>query len=144
MTFNLLYAGAVNPAGSWAERLPLVRDVLEGTGADVVALQEATVGQLHDLERVLTGFSIVPGPESGETRLPRVVQTATRLLRRQRRPPAHAREHPHPPHPIPHPHPPAGAGGATPPHHHHPLAHGGHVGHGAAHLPHFAHGYRRG
>jgi endonuclease/exonuclease/phosphatase family metal-dependent hydrolase len=80
MTFNLLYAAAVSPAGAWAERLPLVVDVLR-TGADVIALQEATAVQLADIERAETEYTVVPGPESGETRLPRLLQHAGKLLR---------------------------------------------------------------
>jgi len=118
LTFNLLYAGADNPAGSWSERLPLVLDVLR-SGADVVALQEATHVQLRDIEHALGGYGIVPGPESGETRMPRVIQSAGSLLRRVTRrrqrgrhhaPPqqaadaspgriVHAPAHPHPQHP---------------------------------------------
>jgi endonuclease/exonuclease/phosphatase family metal-dependent hydrolase len=99
MTFNLLYAGAVNPAGSWSERLPLVLDVLRA-GADVVALQEATALQLADIEREVKEFTVVRGPESGETRLPRILQHAGKLLRgrtvqREEAPPKHgAPRHP--------------------------------------------------
>jgi endonuclease/exonuclease/phosphatase family metal-dependent hydrolase len=102
MTFNLLYAGAVNPAGSWAERLPLVLDVLHA-GADVVALQEATSTQLADIERDVAGYTLIPGPESGETRLPRLMQRAGKLLRGAT---VRARETPvkHVPNPAHHPH----------------------------------------
>jgi endonuclease/exonuclease/phosphatase family metal-dependent hydrolase len=78
MTLNLLCAGAVNPAGPWSQRFPLVLDVLRA-GADIIALQEATATQLADIERELTDFSIIPGPESGEMRLPKMVHTMARL-----------------------------------------------------------------
>lgn len=77
LTLNLLYAGAVNPAGAWSVRLPLVLDVLR-SGADIIALQEATALQLHDLEHALPELTFVTGPESGETRMPRVLHRATR------------------------------------------------------------------
>jgi endonuclease/exonuclease/phosphatase family metal-dependent hydrolase len=80
MTFNLLFHGAVNPAGSWKARLPLVLDVLR-SGADIVAVQEANSIQLDDIERELTEFAIIPGPESGETRMPRSLHNIGRLLR---------------------------------------------------------------
>lgn len=81
LTLNLLYAGALNPAGAWSARLPLVLDVLR-SGADLIALQEATWPQLHDLQHALPEFTVVVGPPSGETRLPRALQHAPRLLRR--------------------------------------------------------------
>ena len=84
MTLNLLYAGAVNPAGTWPVRLPLVLDVLRASNAEIVAVQEATAPQLRDLEHALPEFTFVTGPESGETRLPRVLHRATRLLHRAR------------------------------------------------------------
>jgi endonuclease/exonuclease/phosphatase family metal-dependent hydrolase len=99
MTFNLLYHGAVNPAGSWKERLPLVLEVLRG-GADVVAMQEATAPQIADLEHELKEFTLISGPESGETRLPRIVQTAGRALRGVK----FRREAPSHPHNISHAH----------------------------------------
>ena len=77
MTLNLLYGGAVNPAGAWNARLPLVLDVLQ-TGADAIALQEATLPQIHAIERALPEFTVVTGPESGETRLPRFGRGADR------------------------------------------------------------------
>ncbi len=80
LTFNLLYHGAVNPAGAWDARLPLVLDVLRG-GADIIAVQEATSVQIADMEREMTAYALVSGPESGETRLPRSLQTAGRFLR---------------------------------------------------------------
>lgn len=80
MTFNLLYHGAVNPAGSWDARLPLVMEVIRA-GADIIAVQEATFLQIADMERHLTEFTVISGPESGETRLPRVVENVGRLLR---------------------------------------------------------------
>jgi endonuclease/exonuclease/phosphatase family metal-dependent hydrolase len=73
MTLNLLYAGAVNPAGTWEARLPLVLEVIR-KGAGVIALQEATPPQLQDLRHALPEFSFVEGPESGHSRLPRVLQ----------------------------------------------------------------------
>ncbi len=102
MTFNLLYHGAVSPAGSWDARLPLVLDVLRG-GADIIAVQEATAVQIADMERHLTDFTVISGPESGETRLPRAVETVGRLLRGALSPkalpiatdPAHARRGEH-------------------------------------------------
>jgi endonuclease/exonuclease/phosphatase family metal-dependent hydrolase len=100
MTFNLLYAGAINPAGTWSARLPLVLDVLRA-GADVIALQEATAVQLADIEREVTEMTLIPGPESGETRLPRMVQHAGRLLRgvtmRSKESPAEHAPHRHAP-----------------------------------------------
>jgi endonuclease/exonuclease/phosphatase family metal-dependent hydrolase len=83
MTFNLLYAGAVNPAGAWEERLPLVREALH-SGADVIALQEATAPQLADIEAFMGGYTLVAGPESGETRLPRMVHRVGSILRTAR------------------------------------------------------------
>ncbi|MES2459370.1 MAG: endonuclease/exonuclease/phosphatase family protein [Armatimonadota bacterium] len=80
MTFNLLYHGAVNPAGAWSARLPLVLDVLR-SGADIIAVQEATSVQIADMVREMTEFVVVSGPESGETRLPLSVQAAGRFLR---------------------------------------------------------------
>lgn len=97
MTFNLLYHGAVNPAGSWKERLPLVLDILRG-GPDIVAMQEATALQITDLEHSLKDFTLISGPESGETRLPRIVQTAGRALRGVK----FRREAPSQPHIVPH------------------------------------------
>lgn len=73
MTLNLLYAGAVNPAGSWEVRLPLVVEVIRA-GAAIIALQEATAPQLHDLKHALPEFTFVEGPESGHSRLPRALQ----------------------------------------------------------------------
>ena len=81
MTLNLLYAGAVNPAGTWHARLPLVLEVLR-TGVDIIALQEATALQIRDLTHALPEFTVVTGPESGETRMPRVLHRVTRLWRR--------------------------------------------------------------
>lgn len=80
MTFNLLYHSAVNPAGAWHERLPLVLDVLRA-GADIIAVQEATGVQIADMERELTDFVVISGPESGETRLPRTLEKVGELLR---------------------------------------------------------------
>lgn len=77
MTLNLLYAEAVNPAGAWSARLPLVLEVLRG-GADIIALQEATAPQLRDLAHALPELTFITGPESGETRIPRLLQRATR------------------------------------------------------------------
>jgi endonuclease/exonuclease/phosphatase family metal-dependent hydrolase len=73
MTLNLLYAGAVNPAGSWEARLPLVLEVIHA-GAGIIALQEATSPQLHDLKQALPEFTFVEGPESGRSRLPQALQ----------------------------------------------------------------------
>lgn len=80
MTLNLLCASAINPAGTWTERFPLVVDVLRA-GADIIALQEATAVQLADIERELTEFAVVPGPESGEMRLPKMIHTVARFWR---------------------------------------------------------------
>ncbi|WP_309686084.1 endonuclease/exonuclease/phosphatase family protein [Armatimonas sp.] len=77
MTLNLLYAGATNPAGSWSARLPLVVSVLS-SGADIITLQEATTPQIHDLQAALPDFTVVTGPESGQTRLPRVLHRGSR------------------------------------------------------------------
>jgi endonuclease/exonuclease/phosphatase family metal-dependent hydrolase len=79
MTFNLLYHGAVNPAGAWSARFPLVLDVIRG-GADVIAVQEATSVQVSDLKRELSDYTLVSGPESGETRMPRALQMVGRML----------------------------------------------------------------
>lgn len=77
MTMNLLYGGAVNPAGAWSARLPLVAEVLRG-GGDIVALQEATPSQLDDLAAAVPELTILTGPESGETRLPRLFRRKER------------------------------------------------------------------
>ena len=77
MTLNLLYAGATNPTGSWSARLPLVVSTLH-SGADIITLQEATVSQIHDLQAALPDFTLVTGPESGPTRLPRVLNRGPR------------------------------------------------------------------
>jgi endonuclease/exonuclease/phosphatase family metal-dependent hydrolase len=77
MTFNLLFEGAVNPAGAWTARLPLVLDVLRA-GVDIVALQEATDLQLRAIADATPEFTLVTGPESGETRIPRLVRRAAR------------------------------------------------------------------
>jgi len=117
MTMNLLCPGAVNPAGTWAERLPLVLEVLQ-SGADVVALQEATTGQLADIAHALPEFAVVSGPESGEARpaaaaLARVGRLLRGVASRRRRlpppppslaAPGTAAAHPTPPHPPHHPH----------------------------------------
>lgn len=81
MTFNLLYAGAVNPAGGWPMRLPLALDVLK-SGAEIIGLQEATERQIEDIMRELPDFKMVAGPQSGETRLSRLMRTAVGSLRR--------------------------------------------------------------
>lgn len=91
LTLNLLHDGAVNPAGDWRARLPLVLQVLN-LGADLVGLQEATPGQLADLEAALPDYTVVTGPESGETRMPRVLHRARRLWRRDPKPNP---DHPH-------------------------------------------------
>lgn len=76
MTLNLLHAGAVNPAGTWAERLPRVVSLL-GRAPDIVGLQEATLPQLDDLAAVLPQYVVVPGPSSGESRLPKILRRLT-------------------------------------------------------------------
>lgn len=80
MTLNLLYGEAVSPAGVWSARLPVVLEVLR-SGADIIGLQEATAPQLADLAGALTEYTLVTGPESGETRLPHLVRRAAGLLR---------------------------------------------------------------
>lgn len=92
MTFNLLTASAVNPAGSWTARLPLVVDVLR-TGPDIVAFQEATVEQLADIRAAVPELAIVSGPPSGETRLPNAIQKIGRLVRRDASPRRDRGEH---------------------------------------------------
>lgn len=88
LTMNLLEAGANNnPAGTWRERLPLVLDVLHA-GADVIGLQEATSPQLEDVERALgKDYTLLPGPESGESRLPLVFARLRAIMGRRRHAP---------------------------------------------------------
>lgn len=81
LTLNLLHGGAVNPAGDWRARLPLVVELL-GRGADLIGLQEATPSQIADLERALSDYTVIAGPESGETRLPRLIRPGRGEMRR--------------------------------------------------------------
>ncbi|MFY7953898.1 MAG: endonuclease/exonuclease/phosphatase family protein [Armatimonadaceae bacterium] len=94
MTLNLLHAGAVNPAGTWAERLPRVVSLLAG-GPDIAGLQEATLLQLDDLARALPDYVVVPGPSSGESRLPRFVRRIAGFRRRHAAAPSHNNGSPH-------------------------------------------------
>ena len=55
LTFNLRYAHAT-PPDLWADRRPVVREVIERWSPDVVATQEGLYEQLRDMEADLSGY----------------------------------------------------------------------------------------
>ncbi|NHC45163.1 endonuclease/exonuclease/phosphatase family protein [Motilibacter sp. K478] len=54
MTFNLRYASNSRP-NSWAERRPVMRDLLRRERPDIIGTQEGLYGQLQDIEKDLPG-----------------------------------------------------------------------------------------
>jgi endonuclease/exonuclease/phosphatase family metal-dependent hydrolase len=70
MTFNIrwqgYYDGQYHDSG-FAQRKPLVLDVLQKFGADIIALQEASMEQRSGIAPDLPGFSMFPPPtEAGD------------------------------------------------------------------------------
>lgn len=70
MTFNILYDTARNPAGSWSQRRPLVRDIVRRWQPDVIGMQEVTRRQLDDLREDLPDYGMVVGVKAGQSRMP--------------------------------------------------------------------------
>lgn len=56
MTFNLRYADT-KPPNAWAERLPVVRELIERAAPDLIGTQEGLYSQLTDLESALPGYA---------------------------------------------------------------------------------------
>lgn len=57
MTFNIRYDEPRDGVNSWANRKTKVADVIRFHKADVVGVQEALIGQLQDLEKLLPDFA---------------------------------------------------------------------------------------
>ena len=71
MTFNILWQGHANDGefveSGFAQRKPLVLDVLTKFGADIIGLQEASIEQRDALAPGLPGFGMFPLPvEAGD------------------------------------------------------------------------------
>ena len=79
MTFNVLYHGARSAAGDWPVRRGLVEEVLDRWRPCVVGFQEATELQLEHLVRDHPEYDVVPGPVSGQTRLPEWARRGERV-----------------------------------------------------------------
>ena len=75
MTFNLLYTSGSDPAdgqepGTWPQRRPLMRRVLEKHVPDVVGVQEVETEQLVDLKADLNAYECSDGARNGTDRSP--------------------------------------------------------------------------
>jgi endonuclease/exonuclease/phosphatase family metal-dependent hydrolase len=57
MTFNIRYDEPKDGVNSWTNRKTKVADVIRFHKADVVGVQEALIGQLQDLEKLLPDFA---------------------------------------------------------------------------------------
>jgi endonuclease/exonuclease/phosphatase family metal-dependent hydrolase len=81
MTFNIAHSSVPNFLRPWEARRSHVADVIRAARADVICLQEVSERQLADLVPDLGEFECFPGPPSGATRLPHLLQPAAPLLR---------------------------------------------------------------
>lgn len=75
MTFNLLYTSGSNPAndsepGTWPQRRPLMRRVIEKHAPDIIGFQEVETEQLVDLKCDLEKYDCSGGPRNGTDRSP--------------------------------------------------------------------------
>ncbi len=75
MTFNLLYTSGSDPAaesepGTWPQRRPLMRRVVEKHAPDVIGFQEVETEQLVDLKCDLDKYECSAGPRNGTDRSP--------------------------------------------------------------------------
>ena len=75
MTFNLLYTSGSDPAaesepGTWPQRRPLMRRVVEKHAPDVIGFQEVESEQLYDLKCDLDKYDCSDGPRNGTDRSP--------------------------------------------------------------------------
>lgn len=77
MTFNLLFGSANNPAGSWEERRPLVRQLLRDCEPDILCFQEVMQHQLEALQQDLPGYGEVHTQRSGQSKMPLWMVTLT-------------------------------------------------------------------
>lgn len=57
MTFNIRYDEPRDGVNAWSNRKGKVADVIRFHKADLVGVQEALIGQLEDLEKLLPGFA---------------------------------------------------------------------------------------
>jgi endonuclease/exonuclease/phosphatase family metal-dependent hydrolase len=81
LTFNIAHSSVPNLLAPWEARRALVADVIRSARPDVVCLQEVSERQHADLMLDLAEFECFPGPPSGATRLPFMLQPAAPLLR---------------------------------------------------------------
>ena len=75
MSFNLLYTSGSDPAtqsepGTWPQRRPLMRRVIEKHAPDVIGFQEVESEQLIDLKSDLENYECSSGPRNGTDRSP--------------------------------------------------------------------------
>ncbi len=75
MSFNLLYTSGSDPAaegepGTWPQRRPLMRRVIEKHAPDVIGFQEVESEQLVDLKHDLDDYDHSAGPRNGKDRSP--------------------------------------------------------------------------
>ena len=75
MSFNLLYTSGSDPAaeaepGTWPQRRPLMRRVVEKHAPDVIGFQEVESEQLVDLKFDLDKYECSAGPRNGTDRSP--------------------------------------------------------------------------
>lgn len=80
MTFNIGYRSARNPAGTWAERRPLVKQAVREWLPDVLGVQEAMEAQVLELKRDLPAYGVVIGRRTGRSKLPLWAATLTPAL----------------------------------------------------------------
>ncbi|TMQ74088.1 MAG: hypothetical protein E6K81_01360 [Candidatus Eisenbacteria bacterium] len=88
-TFNLLFARGERGPGSWPERRPLIRQVIERARPDVLGLQEALPSMLADLPELLGPLAAIVGPPTGPPRWVAASSAAEGLMhaiRTRRRP----------------------------------------------------------
>jgi endonuclease/exonuclease/phosphatase family metal-dependent hydrolase len=67
MTFNLRYASARGP-NAWPQRRPVMRDLIQKVGPDVMGTQEGLYGQLKDLAADLPGYAWIGTGRDGGSR----------------------------------------------------------------------------
>ena len=75
MSFNLLYISGSDPAansepGTWPQRRPLAKKVVEKHAPDVIGFQEVEAEQLVDLKEDLADYDCNDGPRNGTDRSP--------------------------------------------------------------------------
>ena len=80
MTFNLLYTSGSDPAdesepGTWPQRRPLMRRVIEKHAPDIVGFQEVESEQLVDLKYDLELYDCSDGARNGTDRSPMWAKT---------------------------------------------------------------------